>query len=85
MYDIHLDSRVSKDLAKIHSTIVTQIQARIYSHLAHFPRELGKPLKGELKGFYTHRHGDYRILYRIFEREKTLLITNIEHRKDVYE
>ena len=43
----------------------------------------GKPLHGELRGVYSLRMGDYRILYQIKRNEIFLLV--VGHRKRVYE
>jgi mRNA interferase RelE/StbE len=43
----------------------------------------GKPLRGEWKGVYSLRMGDYRILYQIKRDEIILLV--VGHRKRVYE
>ncbi|MBM5805768.1 MAG: type II toxin-antitoxin system RelE/ParE family toxin [Candidatus Verstraetearchaeota archaeon] len=43
----------------------------------------GKPLRGEWKGVYSLRIGDYRALYQIKGNEVFLLV--IGHRKRVYE
>jgi len=42
----------------------------------------GKPLRGEWKGVYSLRVGDYRILYQIKGNKVFLLITG--HRRRVY-
>jgi len=47
--------------------------------------ELGKRLLHDLKGLYSFRSGDYRIIYRIFRREITVLVLTGGHRKDVYD
>ncbi len=45
---------------------------------------LGKYLTGELKGFLSYRSGDYRIIYRIYHKEITVIVLTVGHRKDVY-
>jgi len=42
----------------------------------------GKPLRGEWKGIYSLRIGDYRVLYQIKKNEVFLLV--VGHRKRVY-
>jgi mRNA interferase RelE/StbE len=85
MYNVVLGDDIAKDLAKIHPTIVAQIREKIDDHIAHFPKDMGKRLKGEFRGLNSNRHGDYRIIYRIIEREKTIIITNIGHRGEIYD
>lgn len=43
---------------------------------------VGKPLRGEWKGVYSLRIGDYRVLYQIKKNEVFLLV--VGHRKRVY-
>jgi mRNA interferase RelE/StbE len=43
-----------------------------------------KKLKGEYKGIYRFRIGDYRLFYKINEKECIIFIINIEDRKDAY-
>jgi mRNA-degrading endonuclease RelE of RelBE toxin-antitoxin system len=48
------------------------------------PRRIGKPLRGELSGIWSARRGTYRILYRIREDPREVIVLRIEHRRDVY-
>ncbi|MGB9740396.1 MAG: type II toxin-antitoxin system RelE family toxin [Candidatus Bathyarchaeia archaeon] len=43
---------------------------------------VGKPLRGEWKGVYSLRVGDYRVLYQVKKNEVFLLV--VGHRKRVY-
>jgi mRNA interferase RelE/StbE len=48
------------------------------------PRRVGKPLRGELSGIWSARRGTYRILYRVREEPREIIVLRIEHRRDVY-
>ncbi|HEX6220091.1 MAG TPA: type II toxin-antitoxin system RelE/ParE family toxin [Acidimicrobiia bacterium] len=48
------------------------------------PRRLGAPLQGELEGIWSARRGTYRILYRIDEDNREVIVLRIGHRGDVY-
>ena len=80
---VYLD-QVEQDLRKLGRSIVKKILVRIETYLASDPKELGKPLKGEFQGYWRYRWGDYRVIYKISEREILILILRISHRKDVY-
>jgi mRNA interferase RelE/StbE len=43
-----------------------------------------KKLKGEYKEVYRFRLGDYRLFYKIDERESLIFILNIENRQETY-
>ena len=45
---------------------------------------IGKCLTGDLKGLSSYRSGDFRIIYRIYHKEITVIILTMGHRKDVY-
>jgi mRNA interferase RelE/StbE len=47
--------------------------------------ETGKRLTGSLKGLYSFRSGDYRIIYKVFHERVTVIVITVGHRKDVYE
>ncbi|MCX5703434.1 MAG: type II toxin-antitoxin system RelE/ParE family toxin [Candidatus Omnitrophica bacterium] len=84
MYKVaYLDS-VEEDLKKLDKTTVRKILNRIETYLACDPKELGKPLKGEFQGYWRYRWGDYRVIYKISEREILILVLRISNRKDVY-
>lgn len=44
----------------------------------------GKSLVGNLKGYYSYRVRNYRILFEIEEKESLVYIEKIESRKEVY-
>lgn len=79
----YLDS-VAEDLKKLDKTIARKILNRIETYLACDPKELGKPLKGEFQGYWRYRWGDYRVIYKISEREILITVLRISNRKDVY-
>ena len=84
MYKVaYLDS-VEEDLKKLDKSVVRKILKRIETYLACDPKGLGKPLKGEFGGYWRYRWGDYRIIYKISEREILILVLRISNRKDVY-
>jgi mRNA interferase RelE/StbE len=70
-------ARLSKDRQRI-------IDAHIFA-LADNPRPAGAiPLKGEGRGLWRLRSGDWRILYQVHDKELVVLVVDIGHRRDVY-
>lgn len=47
------------------------------------PRE-GERLRSDLSGIYSARRGTYRVLYRINEPDREVIVLRIEHRRDVH-
>jgi mRNA-degrading endonuclease RelE of RelBE toxin-antitoxin system len=54
------------------------------SALVQQPRRVGKPLRGELAGVWAARRGTYRVLYRVREESREVIVVRIEHRRDAY-
>ena len=48
------------------------------------PRRAVKPLRGELTGIWTARRGTYRVLYRVREDAREVIVVRIERRQDSY-
>ena len=48
------------------------------------PHRVGKPLRGDLAGIHSARRGTYRVLYRINEESREVVVVRIEHRGDAY-
>lgn len=48
------------------------------------PRRVGKQLRRELARIWSGRRGTYRVLYRIRENPREVVVVRIEHRSDVY-
>ena len=48
------------------------------------PRRVGRPLRRELAGVWSARRGTYRVLYRVRDDPREVIVLRIEHRADVY-
>lgn len=56
----------------------------ITTALVEQPRRVGKPLSSPLAGVWSARRGTYRVLYRIQESEREVVVLRIDHRRDAY-
>lgn len=45
------------------------------------PRRVGKPLRGDLAGIHSARRGTYRVLYRINDTRREVIVLRIDHRQ----
>lgn len=48
------------------------------------PQRVGRALRNELEGIHSTRRGTYRVLYRIDEDAREVIVLRIDHRSDVY-
>ena len=77
---LQFSASAQKFIASLYPPLQTRIENALLEIAAN-PR-VGKPLKGDLKGNYAHRVGDWRIIYGI---EKTMVyVKDIRHRREVY-
>lgn len=44
----------------------------------------GKALKGNLKGYWRYRIGNYRIISKIEDEELMILVVEVGHRREIY-
>ena len=81
-YRIYFRKSVEKDLAAIPKSDLKKIMQRIKG-LSENPRPAGsEKLTGQER--YRVRQGHYRIVYSIQDRELTVWIVKVGHRKDIY-
>jgi len=81
-YDIYFRESVWKDVKRIPKKDLRNILKRIKS-LFEDPRPFGcEKLTGQDR--YRLRQGKYRIVYSIQDKELTIWIVKVGHRKDVY-
>ncbi len=71
-------------LAGLSPKVVGPIIELCYGRLAANPARLGRPLQRELSGLHSARVGPYRVVYRINEDQRTIVIARVTHRSDVY-
>lgn len=48
------------------------------------PQRVGKPLRDDLAGIWSARRGTYRVLYRVNDHAREVVVLRIEHRRDAY-
>lgn len=82
-YELIYKKSVSKDLRRIPSKDVARIINRI-EKLREDPRPVGcEKLSGQEQ--YRIRQGVYRIVYSIADRQLSVTVVAVGHRRDVYE
>lgn len=82
-YSLVVHKTFAKEIRKIPKKDVLRILAAVES-LTTDPRpQASKKLEGS-EDAYRIRIGIYRVLYRIVDRELTVFLLKVSHRKDVY-
>ncbi|MDG7055464.1 MAG: type II toxin-antitoxin system RelE/ParE family toxin [Wolbachia endosymbiont of Menacanthus eurysternus] len=76
---------IREDLPNLPKTIRLRIVKAINERLTVDPINLGEPLYYSLKGRRRLRVGNYRVVYRVNQSERTVIVTEIGHRDTIYD
>ena len=83
MFKLVYTDEAKKQISKLDSR--TKEKVRLAMEEIALNPGTGKPLTRELKGRWSYRVGDYRIIYRIDHGFVTVIVLTIGHRREVYE
>ncbi len=83
-FDVAWTSAARRSLNRLPEKIATAVVEFVYGSLAANPPRVGKPLKLHLEGLHSARRGDYRVIYRIDERQLVIEVVSVMHRRDAY-
>lgn len=85
-WQIELTDAAAKQLKKIGHTEVKRIRDYLRERIQPLedPRQLGKPLQGNMGELWRYRVGDYRLVAQIENDRVCVLVVRIGHRKEVY-
>jgi len=86
MYSVRLLPQAGRFYADADRPLANKL-ARCFEQLEQNPRIHPNitRLKGPLAGYYRFRVGDYRVIYRIEERGRIVIVAIIAHRREAYE
>ena len=83
VYKLLYTEEAKKQISKLDSR--TKEKVRIALEEISLNPETGKPLTRELKGRWSYRVGDCRIIYRMDYHQVIVIVLTVGHRRDVYE
>lgn len=81
-YSIKYTKEAKKKIEKLDKSIRLVIK-KVIESLSSNPYK-GKPLSHELAGLYSLRTSDYRIIYRIKEKQLIIIVVTVGHRREIY-
>ena len=81
-YSVFFTREAKRNVEKLDPSIKRIIKKAIES-LAVNPAK-GKPLAYDLAGLHSLRTADYRIIYRIKEKQLIIIVIAVGHRKEIY-
>jgi addiction module RelE/StbE family toxin len=82
-YTIIIAPTAKKQIDKLPEHIKYKLGNTLYNIIAANPF-IGKALKAELKGLYSYRIADYRVIYSILKQKLIIQVIKVMHRREVY-
>jgi len=84
-YRVKVARRVARQLDKrLPETVAAACVEFIYGPLAENPHRVGAPLRDRYEGQWRAKRGEYRVRYRIDEKEHVVYVLDVDHRRDIY-
>jgi mRNA interferase RelE/StbE len=83
-FEVRWAAPARRALRRLPEKAATAAVEFIYGPLAGDPRRVGRPLRFELEGMHSAHRGDYRVVYRIDDRQRRIEVLAIGHRADIY-
>lgn len=84
-YELVLARPAARAIAdELPESIATAVIDFVTGPLIENPHRVGRALRNELAGVHSARRGTYRVLYRIDDATREVIVVRIEHRGDVY-
>jgi mRNA interferase RelE/StbE len=86
VWQIEYSASAKRELKRLDKSIAKRIIDYMDSQVGNLDdaKQLGKALTGDLGAYWRYRVGDYRILCEIHDKEITVLVLGVGHRRDVY-
>jgi len=82
----NFDPRALKELGNLSRAVLKRIVAYLQTRVLRKgkPRDLGKPLTGDKAGLWRYRIGDFRLICRLDDEDRNVLVLRVAHRKETY-
>ena len=86
-WDYRLESSALRNLRDLGPSVRADIFAYLDLRVrgATDPRQFGRPLRGDLKGYWRYRVRDYRVLCRFEDNILIVVVIAVGHRASIYE
>jgi mRNA interferase RelE/StbE len=88
-FELRFTPDAAKEIGSLDGSVRKQLQKVLEKKLAVDPEGYGLPLHGPLAGYWKHRFGNHRVIYRIYAAHRIVAICAVGVRKqgdveDVY-
>jgi mRNA interferase RelE/StbE len=78
-YKVLWNRKALESLKELDKPLRKRIFNKVNDYVSKDPMNTGKPLKGELSGFWRYRLGDYRIIYTVDIEKQIITVLEAGH------
>jgi mRNA-degrading endonuclease RelE of RelBE toxin-antitoxin system len=88
-YTIRFTADAKREVESLDGSVRKQLRKILEKKLAFHPEQYGEPLAGVLKGYWSHHFAAHRIIYRMYDDVRLVLVYAVGarragHMSDVY-
>lgn len=88
-YEVRFLEDARRDVQRLDGSVKKRMRKSIETKLQTSPSDYGKPLSGKLAGYWSYAFGSHRIIYRIYDDRKLVVVCVVGprregHQSDVY-
>lgn len=69
---------------RLPETVAAAVIEFVTGPLVERPHQVGHALRAELAGLYSARRGTFRVVYRIDDERREVVVLRVAHRSDIY-
>ena len=84
-YELRYTEHARSNLKRLDKATIRRIHQKLKRLAANAGELSHYPLKGEFKGLYRLRIGDYRAIYRLDHNSRLLEVKAVGHRSTIYD
>jgi mRNA interferase RelE/StbE len=81
---VELSSETQRGFHRLPEKVAAAVVEFITGPLADNPYRVSKALTGRLASYRSARRGDYRVVIKVIEVDRVILVDRIDHRSHVY-
>ena len=83
-YDVEFTPNAESDLSRLDASVAQRVLNRLRWLSENFDSVRPEALKGQWRGMYKLRIGDYRVFYTRTGSQRQILVHLVRHRREVY-
>jgi mRNA interferase RelE/StbE len=80
-FELRYTQDAAAEIKALDGSVRNQLRKALEKKLAIHPEAYGLPLRGSLAGYWKHQFGNHRIVYRIYSRQRVVVVCSVGVRK----